>query len=217
MSEYAANKDWESLIQLYSKGIRAVLVITIPIVCVCIVFSREIVTLVYQRGAFDTQATLFTAGALKYFSIGLVAFTGYVILINMYYAMHHELTLLISMAFAFALKILLSLLLVQRHFHQGLALATSCAGIFNITFLSICLRRSIGRIDGRRIATTFFKTSLISVLSIGICWWMMNLLGETALVFRLAVLFILGSGIFLGLAYLFRVEEVIGVFQKIRH
>jgi putative peptidoglycan lipid II flippase len=216
MSEYVSSKDWESLIQLYSKGIRAVLVITIPIVCVCIVFSREIVALVYQRGAFDTQATLLTAGALKYLSIGLVAFVGYAILVKMYYAMHHELTLLISTASAFVLKILLSLLLVRRHFHQGLAVATSCAGIFNITILSICLRRNIGRIDGRRIATTFLKTSLISVLSVGICRWMMSVLGETALIFRLAILFMLGSGIFLGLAYLFRVEEVIRVFQKIR-
>jgi len=216
VAEYVAGERWDSLVQLYSKGIRSVLVVTIPFAFLTIVFAEEIVTLVFQRGAFGRQATFLTARALQCYSIGLVAFVSHAILIKVYYAMHKELALLLSTLTAFTLKILLSLWLVQEYRHQGLALATSLAGILNIAILSIYLRSKIGRIDGKRILITLAKVSIISALSVSMARWIMNYMSTADLIARACVAFIVGGLAFLFLARLFKVEEISQLLCRMR-
>jgi len=214
VSEYAVSENREKLIQLFSKAIRWVLVATIPVVFASLVFSREIVTVVFQRGAFDGQASLMTAQALQFFSIGLAAFVSYSILAKIYYALHKELVLLAATGTALMLKIILSWWLVQHYFHRGLALATSCTGIFSAMILALWLRRSMGRLDGRRILTTLLKISLSSILSIGASRALMDLMNRIGLVYRLAIAFVFGSIVFIGLGYLFRIEEVKDLLRR---
>jgi len=53
LAEYSANKDNKKLIQLYSKGVRFVLAITIPIAVILFLFANGIIALLCQRGAFN--------------------------------------------------------------------------------------------------------------------------------------------------------------------
>jgi putative peptidoglycan lipid II flippase len=214
LSEYAVRRNWQKLIGLFSKGIRSVLVATIPIVLVSIVFSEEIVAVMFQRGAFNEQASVMTAKALQCFSIGLAAFVSYIILAKIYYALHKEWVLFAATGTGLILKIALSRWLVHHYFHQGLALATSFAGIFNVMVLTIWLRRSIGRVDGRRIFTTFIKISISSAVSVGLSRWAMNALGEILLIYRLCAALVLAGAIFIGLCYLFKIEEITGLIGK---
>jgi putative peptidoglycan lipid II flippase len=215
MSEYAVSENREKLIQLFSKAIRWVLVATIPVVLASLVFSREIVTVMFQRGAFDEQASLMTANALQCFSIGLAGFVSYIILAKIYYALHKELVLLAATGTALLLKVFLSRWLVQHYFHRGLALATSCAGIFSAMILALWLRRSMGRLDGRRILKTLSKLLISSTLSIGASKAVLELMERMGLVYRLGTALAFGSIVFIGLGYIFRIEEVKGLFRRI--
>jgi putative peptidoglycan lipid II flippase len=216
VSEYAVSDDRDKLIQLFSKAIRWVLVATIPVVFASLVFSHEIVTVMFQRGAFDERASLMTANALQFFSIGLVAFVSYSILAKIYYALHKELMLLAVTGTALVLKIILSRWLVHRYFQQGLALATSCAGIFSAILLTIWLRRSMTRLDGRRIATTLLKITLSAALSVGAARALMDLMGRMGLVYRLGIAFVVGGIVYMVLGYLLRIDEVSGFLRRIR-
>jgi putative peptidoglycan lipid II flippase len=212
-SEYAVSKDYDRLIELFSKAIRSIIVVTIPIAILSLFFSEEIVTAVFQRGAFQQQASLMTAEALRCYSIGLVAFVSYVVLGRIYYALRKEFLLLAVTGSAFLIKIALSFWLVHPYAHQGLALATSFAGILNVFALVVLLRRNIGDIDGRRIITTLMKIVLSSALGIGVARWLADLMGQTGLIIRLSVSFALAGMIFMGFCYLLRVDEVRGVFR----
>ncbi|NOY60167.1 MAG: murein biosynthesis integral membrane protein MurJ [Calditrichaeota bacterium] len=215
LAEYAANKDKKNLIQLYSKGVRFVLAITIPIALILFFFAGEIVTLLFQRGAFNQHATALTSSALKMLTIGLAAFVVHVILIKIFYAMNNNVTLLISTFFALILKVVLSIWLVKIFMLQGLALSTSLAAIFNVTLLSLLLRKKIGNIDGKRIVFTLVKISVLSIISFGIGRLAINYMGGISLIFRIGFAIGLGSIIFVSLVFIFKVEEFVVLSKKI--
>jgi len=177
-------------------------------------FAGEIVTLLFQRGAFNQHATTLTSDALKMLTIGLAAFVVHAILIKIFYAMNNNVTLLISTCLALVLKIVLSIWLVKIFMLKGLALSTSLAGIFNVTLLSFLLRKKIGSIDGKRIGVTFIKVFVISIVSFGLGRLTINYMGDLLLIFRIGLAIGLGSIIFVSLVFIFKVEEFMFLIKK---
>jgi len=53
-------------------GVRLIFLIMVPITLVTLFFHQDIVQIVFQRGAFDAEATALTSPILFYFSLGLI-------------------------------------------------------------------------------------------------------------------------------------------------
>lgn len=215
LAEYAAQKDNKNLIRLYSKGVRFVLAITIPIAVILFLFANGIIALLFQRGAFNQQATALTSSALKMLTIGLAAFVVHAILIKIFYAMNNNVTLLISTFLALIIKVILSIWLVKIFMLKGLALSTSLAGIFNVTLLSFLLRKKTKSIDGKRIIITLIKVFFVSIVSFGLGRLAINYMEGLVLIFRLGFAIGLGSIVFFILAFIFKIEEFIFLTKKL--
>ena len=60
--------------------------IVIPSVVGLFVLAEPIISLIFQRGAFDARSTMITAGALRWYSISLIGHVLYMLLTRYYYA-----------------------------------------------------------------------------------------------------------------------------------
>jgi putative peptidoglycan lipid II flippase len=58
----------------------------------------------------------------------------------------------------------LNVVLVRFIGFRGLALGTSMAALFNATLLMVLLRQRLGGLDGRRIASSFLKIAVASIV-----------------------------------------------------
>ncbi|MFH1985688.1 MAG: murein biosynthesis integral membrane protein MurJ [Pseudomonadota bacterium] len=156
-SRLAADGDTTGLRDALSFTLTLVFFITLPAMVGLVVVRAPLVSMLFERGAFDPVATVRTADALLYYTLGLWAFAGTRLVVNAFYALGRIWTPVLISVSAVAANIVFSLLLMPRMGHAGLALATSLSSGVNLLFLVIVLRRQTGRLNGRRIALSFLK------------------------------------------------------------
>lgn len=149
-----------------SFGMRLVLFITLPAIAGLIFFRVPIIHLLFQHGEFDYKATLGTATALLYYSLGLWAFAGVRIAVPAFYSMQDTKTPVKIAVLSLIVNIALNILLIRPMGHGGLALASSISSSLNLMLLLWMLRDKIGRIDGRKIARSSLKALAASVVII---------------------------------------------------
>ncbi|MDP3014573.1 MAG: murein biosynthesis integral membrane protein MurJ, partial [Candidatus Subteraquimicrobiales bacterium] len=231
-SRLAAKGDIKGLRQTFSQGIRMVFSILIPASVGLMVLCIPIVRLIFERGEFTKTSTLFTAGALFYYSIGIFAAGGLHLVNRTFYSIKDTRTPMIVTSIAiiinyfgdwFLMKFLPAT--VQRfnvplnlqwlgYAHGGIALSTSLVCFFNFFILVEILRRRLGGIEGKKIFLNFVKVSLASVALGFFAYYSWKV---TALKFGISTsgqLISVGSGIFAGIlaylicAYHLRIEEV---------
>jgi putative peptidoglycan lipid II flippase len=106
--------------------------------------NLPIISVLFQRGAFDVNAAILTAQALFCYALGLWAFAIIRVIIAAFYSLQDSkwpmkaaiITLVVNVAASIALMFPLK--------HNGLALANSLASMVNVIILSIVLKKKIG-------------------------------------------------------------------------
>lgn len=150
LAELAAHQDWAGFRRTLQTVLRMVGFVLLPSAVGLIVLASPIVEKLLQRGAFDVQDTAMTANALRFYSVGLLAYALTKVLTGAFYALKDTRTSVRLMAQAVALNIALSLALMWPMRLSGLALASSLANIFNAYRLTRALERRLQRplLDG---------------------------------------------------------------------
>lgn len=156
-SELVINNKNSEAISLLNKTIRYTWLIVIPATIGLIVLDKEIIKLLFERGAFDRVATSLTAGALRYYSLGIFASAVVPIISRVFYSLQDTATPVIVSFLSIGLNISLNAILVKTMRHLGLALATSISGIFSFFILILLLRRKVGSIGGKRLVLDFTR------------------------------------------------------------
>lgn len=152
------NKELQEII---IKVINIFSFIMVPLTIGCMLFSREIVSVVYQRGAFNNQSVLITSGVFACYCVGLMFVGINTIITNVFYADGQIRTMLIISIENLIINIFLNIILVFVMGLNGLALATSFSAL--ITFY---IRREkmkqVVYIPFRSLAPTFLKSAVIA-------------------------------------------------------
>jgi putative peptidoglycan lipid II flippase len=113
-----------------------------------IALREPIVNILFQRGKFDYAATVGTAQALLFYSLGIWSIVGVRVTTASFYSMQDTKTPVKIAVVALVANILFSLLLMKPLKHSGLALANSFASMVNFSLLLIFLRKKLKRADG---------------------------------------------------------------------
>ena len=171
LSRQASARDFDSFRNTFSLALRLVLFMTIPSMAGLIVLREPIIGLLFERGAFDAQATRLTAFALLYYTSGLWAFAAVKIVVSTFYALQDTLTPVKIAAVSIAANLLLGIILMGPMGHGGLALSTSLASVLNLTLLVWVLRKRLGHLKWRNIFSSACKTVMCSAI-MGGCVWM---------------------------------------------
>src|SRR6266567_2580164 len=153
-------------------SVRLVLLLTIPAAIGLIILAEPIIQLIYQHGRFTHEATIQTAAALRFYAIGLAAYSAVKVLAPAFYALDkRHLPMLVSL-----LSILVNFCLnwfFTFHLglgHRGLALSTSLVAITNLLLLYIMMRRYAGRLETGAMLKLLSKLLVAGAVLAAICW-----------------------------------------------
>lgn len=165
LSEQAVQGDRDLLGTTMVRGLKMVLLITLPAAAGLIALRVPIVKLLFERGAFDALATQMTADALLYFCLGMFAMAVNMIITRAYYAVGDVKTPLIIGMLSIGVNIFVSIVLLRYMNHSGLALANTLASIFTAIFMYISLKRHLPRLYAKKLLTSGGKSIIASVLT----------------------------------------------------
>jgi putative peptidoglycan lipid II flippase len=209
ISKMAAENNIRGLKSSISEAISIINLLVIPATIGAMIFSKEIVTLLFGRGAFTPEAIDMTGGALFYYSMGMIAFGLRDILSRAFYALQDTKTPMINATIAVVINIILNIVLSKYLGIGGLALATSIAAIVGTLLLFITLRRKIGGFGLKEITTSFIKICIASVLMGFIALGSFNVLSQNIRE-NLALILAIGLGVlaYAILIYFMRIPEV---------
>jgi putative peptidoglycan lipid II flippase len=159
LSEQAAKGSFEELKKTLSFSLRLILFIAIPATVALIALRVPIISVLFQRGAFNASSSILTAQALFYYALGLWAFSAIRVIDAAFFALQDRKSPLKAAFVALFINIAMSVILMYPLKHGGLALATSIASAINVFMLSVILWNKIGPfLDGE------FYRSLSKVL-----------------------------------------------------
>ncbi len=224
LSSLASKKEFEEFRESYSFALRLMLFIMAPALAGLIALKVPICNLLYQRGEFTGEATLFTSQALFGYAFGLWAVGGVRITAPTFYAMQDTKTpvlialfsFIVNAAFGFILGFALGLK------HTGLALASSISSIFNFALLFFVLNRRTGKMELKKILIYCIKIAFASVIMAVLAWkistfseWSQSGVSARKLVVFL-ISFFGAIAAYLALARILRIQELHFLLSTLR-
>lgn len=137
LAKHYKNKEDSAALTLKNNSIALSLGLSLPAAIGIIMLGKEMVHIIYERGAFKYSDTLATSWALDAFSFGLPAFVLNKILTQIFYANSDTITSFIITLASIVVNIVLNFIALKSGFgYYGIALGTSIAAWFNL-FLQI--------------------------------------------------------------------------------
>lgn len=167
ISKMVVDNNIKGLKKTLSDAITGINLLVIPTTIGSMIFTSPVISLLFGRGAFDSQAINLTSSALFFYSLGMVGFGLREILSRAFYSMQDTKTPMINAAIGMMLNIILNIILSHYLGIGGLALATSIAAIFTTVLMFISLRKKIGPFGMKQISISFLKI-LFASLTMGL-------------------------------------------------
>ncbi len=178
LSEAATRGDYKELRNIFSKSIRFASFFIIPVTFISIVFSKQLVAIVFQRGAFNTEAVNLTAEPFAFYSLGVFAAMVSIVVMRVFFAFKDMWTPTIITIITAAINIALIFPLVKIYQHSGIALAVSIGLYIDMFFLIYFLRKKTGALGGRKIFASFIKLTAGSAVAIVVMFYAYSFIGR---------------------------------------
>ncbi|MEW6662939.1 MAG: murein biosynthesis integral membrane protein MurJ [Bacillota bacterium] len=147
LAERAVRGDREGLAQTLAGGLRMVIFLIVPASLGMMILKDPLISVLYQRGAFNSAAAGLTSGALLYFAVGYPGLAANTVLLRAYYALGSAALPAVLGLISLGLNLVLSLLLLPRMGHEGLALANSLATLGYSVLLVAVLKKRLPEIS----------------------------------------------------------------------
>jgi putative peptidoglycan lipid II flippase len=211
LAERWAVRDRDGYRRELAHGMRLTALVLIPAAAGYLVLARPIVSLLLEHGAFSVRSARTTAEVLAWFSVGLPAFSGYLLLMRAYQAMQNTRVMFYVYALENGLNIVLGLLLYPVMGVQGLALAFALAYVGGTAVALKDLSRRVGGLEGRSVGSAASRiTAAAAVMAVAVAGvsWVLRDADGAALIARLGVSIVVGAGVFLAAARALGVEEL---------
>lgn len=119
----AAASDAPGFYALYRGALLTILALALPSMLLLIAFAEPVVTLLFQRGAFDAASTQLVAGVLQFYALAIVGESALELLTRSFYARHDSVTPMFVTLGAMILRVALMLWWRDTLGAPGLALA----------------------------------------------------------------------------------------------
>ena len=124
---------------LQNRSLEFALLISIPSAIGLYILSLPIVHILFERGAFTQEDTIYTSNVLGFFALGLPAYVLIKVLIVCFFAREDTKTPLYISLVSVITNIALSLILISTMREMGIALATAISAWINAVLLFVIL------------------------------------------------------------------------------
>jgi putative peptidoglycan lipid II flippase len=154
-----------------AKGLRLVAFLVLPSTIGLVLLAEPIVSVLYERGAFDVTDRLQTAGALRAYGYGLLFYAWLKVLQPAFYAIDKRWLPMIVSFFALALNLGFNyfFVFVMKWGHESLALTTSITASVNFIILFIAMRKFAGDLGTVQLLALFGKLLFAGAVMGGVC------------------------------------------------
>jgi putative peptidoglycan lipid II flippase len=171
LSRAALNGIGEDFRPTLSKGLRLVAFLVLPSTIGLVLLSEPIVSVLYERGAFDATDRLQTAAALRAYGYGLLFYAWLKVLQPAFYAIEKRWFPMMVSIFALGLNLGFNwfFVYVMRWGHESLALTTSITATVNFCILFIAMSRFAGDLGFSDLLKTLTKLALAGALMAAVC------------------------------------------------
>jgi putative peptidoglycan lipid II flippase len=192
-SQYSATREWHKLGSSLRFSLLSICFIMLPVTAMIIGMGKDLIRLLFMRGAFDETSLQMTYIALVCYSFGLVFYSINRVLIPLFYANKDTRTPVKISAAIVAINIILNIVLMHFFAHAGLALATSISALIQTLVLWRMLRRKMPQLKVPSFALSVGKLLLVSAVIVVIQYTLNTMLQYTALQYLVLKLFLLGA------------------------
>jgi putative peptidoglycan lipid II flippase len=166
---------------ILAKGLRLVAFLVLPSMLGLILLAGPIVSVLYERGAFDAHDRLQTAAALRAYGCGLLCYASLKVIQPAFYAIGKRWIPMLVSIFALGVNIGFNwfFVFVMRWGHESLALTTSISATLNFIILYFALRKFTGDIGTADLLLLLVKLSGAGAAMAGVClaanrWFFMD-------------------------------------------
>jgi len=163
LSSAAAENDINLFVNQFSSVIRQILFLIIPAAILILLLRAQIVRVILGSGQFDWKATISTANALAFFSLGLVAQSLIPVLSRAFFALSNTKTPFVIGIISELISIIAALLLMHPLGAPGLALASSIGVTLNLILLWIYLRHEVKTLNENDIVSLILPVALAGI------------------------------------------------------
>ena len=154
----------------FNKGVGVLFFVSIPIIIAILTLAKDGVSLVFERGAFNSDAVVMVTEALCFLSISILPYVFRDSITRVYYAFNDSKTPFVIAASSIVLKVFLNWLLILK-FNMGIAgitLSTSCVTLFNAVLLGLFIHGRI-RMNYLPLFINFGKMLLAGGITLAVC------------------------------------------------
>lgn len=202
-SQLCAKDDYDDLNKYISGSINIFTMIMLPITIITILYSRDIVSIVFERGEFVKKDVELTAFSLVFLSLGFLPFAIREVFNKAFYALQDTRTPMINGAIAVLVNITVDFLLVRHLNVGGLSLATSLSFLASVICFLISWKRTMRCSIGEIVDLKGLGKLIITAILFFIVIWIFNKKGV-----HLFLSVILGGIIYICILWLFGAREL---------
>jgi putative peptidoglycan lipid II flippase len=218
MAQAYASHDIENWKIQFNNGVGMLFVMGIPLCIGSLVFSNEIIQLIFERGAFDSYSTQNTAAVFFFYSIGTPLQISRQFLIEAHYSIQDTKTPFIVSAISATIKIIGNLVLINAMGLRGIALSTGIAFFINsAVLLTMLCKRNPGLLQ-KGFIKKIFKICSASAIAVTLAYVIYKVLDVLPMLgsessssimqlIHMGIVVIITVVIYIVLIYAFKVDE----------
>lgn len=221
MAKIAAQKDFSSLNTIINQTLKYIFIV-MPFSVVFMILNKEVVAILFQRGAFDAQDAALTSGVLPYFMAGAFAFSAQTIVSRGFFAVQNTLFPAIFSSVCVALSLPLLYFAMTAMGIKGVALGLSLSAIITTAALFEVWSRKTKN-AGRSEVYMFFGIMLLASIAVWLVLkatyaGILHLIPITGFFAHIFICIIVGT-LFLiilaGIGKFFKIREVSTLYAKV--
>jgi putative peptidoglycan lipid II flippase len=202
--------------------LRGVVVLALPASLGLIILRQPIISMLFERGEFNTRSTDMVAWALLWYTVGLVGHSIVEIVSRAFYALHDTRTPVIIGTIVMSLNVLFSFAFAKLFSmlgwmpHGGLALANSAATTLEMVALLIYMRRRLNGLNVKDLLTGVAQVCLASIFMSAVLFIWLELTTARSVWFVGLGGVLLGGIVFMMSALLLRIREAVAAWREIK-
>jgi len=207
----AESDDKEKLEQDIKKTMKIMCIVIIPIILLSVILSEEIISVIFERGAFEKEMAGITAASFAIYALGLLGNGCCEVLNRLFYVIGKVKNTVICYCTGVLVNICLNFIFIRAWGYRGLALATSISAVYMMLYLIIKLKKSSYDVRfGKVLLKTFFSGAFMVLVIVGTKVIISNFNISSNIISNLMVIVfgaLLGTGIYALLLFLLGIKK----------
>lgn len=169
-SKLAGEGKSDEIRAYFNKGVGVLFFVAIPMLILILLLAKDGISLVFERGAFNSDAVVMVSEALCFLSFSILPYVFRDSITRVYYAFNDSKTPFIIAMSSIGLKAFLNWLLILKLDMgiAGITLSTTFVTLFNAVFLGLFIHRKI-KLNYKSLFVNFGKMLLAGILTFVIC------------------------------------------------